>query len=403
MQLNYLAFAIPLFLFFMLLEYLVARHKRKPYFNFTNSVANINVGIAERLLDIFTTGAFYFVYDYVYRHYAIFHFKPGIFHWLVLWLFTDFIWYWYHRLAHEVNMLWAVHVVHHQSDDFNYTVAARITVFQAIVRTGFWAVLPVFGFTAPMIVTMLLIHGLYPFFVHTQLIGKLGFLEYILVTPSHHRVHHASNEAYLDKNYGDVFIIWDKLFGTFCEEQEGEEIVYGLTEPLGSHSFLWQHFHFLLELLYTARQTKGLWNKLKVLFAKPETIAPDARSALEQKFGLRQNKGPAPEKLNRYVLWQVAGILMLLFLFILFESQFPLMVQVAAALLILVTLINCGAILEQRKWIFYLEFTRCLLLLLIVLIYLPTISSLLFIVLGSLLAVVYFKELQRYYLQWVYS
>ncbi len=133
-------------------------------------------------------------------------------------------------------------MVHHQSDDFNYTVSTRITIFQAVARGLFWSVLPLLGFPPDMIAVFLIIHGVYPFFTHTQLVGKLGWLEYVFVTPSHHRVHHSSNPEYLDKNYGDILIIWDKLLGTFAEEKE--EPKYGLTKPLNSYSFLWQHFHF---------------------------------------------------------------------------------------------------------------------------------------------------------------
>ena len=105
--------------------------------------------------------------------------------------------------------------MHHQSEEFNATVSACVTVFQAVIRTGFWSVLPVLGFAADMITTLLLVRSLYPFFIHTRTVGKSGVPEYVLVTPFHHRVHHASNPIYLDKNYGDVLIIWDKLFGTF--------------------------------------------------------------------------------------------------------------------------------------------------------------------------------------------
>ncbi len=403
MQFNYLAFAVPLFVFFMLLEYAVARHRGKAYFNFTNSITNITIGIAERLADVFVAGAFYFVYDYIYRHFALFHFTPTIFHWIGLLLFTDFIWYWYHRLAHEINVLWSVHIVHHQSEDFNYTVSARITVFQALVRTSFWAILPVFGFTAPMITTMLLIHGLYPFFIHTRLIGKLGILEYILVTPSHHRVHHASNEEYLDKNYGDVFIIWDKLFGTFCAEEDEKEIVYGLTKPLQSHSFLWQHFHFTLELLYSVKQAKGWKNKLRLFFGKPARISPDTRKIIEEKFHMRNtHEQPVEKKLNRYVVWQIAVTLVVLFAFILVERELPVLIQVLSAALILITLINCGAILEQRKWIFYLEYTRYVLLLLLLLVYVPSVQILFLVFMAAVAIVAYFKTLQRYYLNVVY-
>jgi alkylglycerol monooxygenase len=185
----------------------------------------MNVGVAERLIDLFTAGAFYYFYAYLYEHFALFDIEEGVLLWIALILATDFVWYWYHRMGHEINLFWGFHVVHHTSEEFNYTAGTRITIFQAVLRTGCWAVLPIIGFPPGMITTMLIIHGLYPFFTHTQLIGKLGILEYVLVTPSHHRVHHASNEKYLDKNYGDMFIIWDKLFGTFAQEEEGRAAI----------------------------------------------------------------------------------------------------------------------------------------------------------------------------------
>ncbi|GAB4027552.1 sterol desaturase family protein [Spirosoma koreense] len=361
MVLNWLAFAVPLFLGLMGLEYLVAKWQKKSYFRFDTSVANLNVGIAERLLDSFTVGGFYFVYDYLHRHYALFEIPANTWGWVGLLLATDFVWYWYHRLAHEINVLWAVHVVHHQSDDFNYTVSARITVFQAAVRTGFWSILPLIGFPAEMITTVLLIHGLYPFFIHTRTIGKLGWLEYILVTPSHHRVHHASNPQYLDKNYGDMFIIWDKLFHTFAEE--AEEPIYGLTKPLESHSFLWQHVHGLLEVLAAAHQTTGWANKLAILFGRPDRIDPGIRDALERRFlsTLVERREIASNKRWRfrgYVAGQLAGTLLILFMFLLLEAYVPAYLQFLTTLFILLTLINCGALLEQRQWVLYLEIGR---------------------------------------------
>jgi alkylglycerol monooxygenase len=247
MELNYMALAVPLFLFFIGLEYYFSKKLNKPVFNFNSSIANMNVGVAERLIDLFTAGAFYYFYAYLHEHFALFDIEEGVLLWIALILATDFVWYWYHRMGHEINLFWGFHVVHHTSEEFNYTAGTRITIFQAVLRTGCWSVLPIIGFPPGMITTMLIIHGLYPFFTHTQLIGKLGILEYVLVTPSHHRVHHASNEKYLDKNYGDMFIIWDKLFGTFAEEEE-DELRYGLTKPVDSNSFLWQHFHYLVEL-----------------------------------------------------------------------------------------------------------------------------------------------------------
>lgn len=403
MNLNILAFAVPLFVSFMILEYVVARRKKLPYFNLHNSIANVSVGIAERLMDVWVVGLFYFVYDYLQKNYGLFEIKPNLLLWILLLLCTDFMWYWYHRLAHEINIFWAAHIVHHQSEDFNYTVSARITVLQAFIRTGFWAILPLLGFPASMITSILLVHGLYPFFIHTRLVGKLGILEYILVTPSHHRVHHASNEQYLDKNYGDVFIIWDKLFGTFQKEEDDVEIKYGLTHPLKSYSFLWQHFHFIAELTYAVKRTPGAWNKIKLLFSKPEQVDPAVREIAEHRFRIKQSDAPFDAPLNKYVVWQIALTVGLLFIFILFEHYIPLTQQVLISLAILLTLINCGAIMEQKQWVYYLEFLRLLTLTIGFIMAYPAIWLNITLLFVAILLIAYFDTIRVYYLEWVYD
>lgn len=400
MKLNYLALAVPLFTTAIVAEYLVARKKGRNIFRFSRSIANINVGIAERLCDTLITGLFFFVYDYLHRHFAVFDIRPSILLWIVLLVVTDFTWYWYHRLAHEINIFWAAHIVHHQSEDFNYTVSARITVFQAIIRTGFWAVLPIIGFPPAMITGVLLVHGLYPFFVHTQLAGKWGILEYVLVTPSHHRVHHASNPEYLDKNYGDVFIIWDKLFGTF--QKEGEPAVYGITKPLQSNSFLWQHFHYFIELGVCIKKEKSLAGKMRILFGRPSQVDPRAREHAEQLFHIHNNNESSGRDLNRYVLFQVAASLLTLFVFILFEHHLHWEVQLTIALIILLTLVNCGAILEQRRWIFYLEYVRLTIILTGIFLYHPNVTFALAASLLLTMGLYYFSTLRNTYLKWVY-
>lgn len=222
------------------------------------------------MIDLLTTGLFFFVFDWLYKNFSLFKIESSVATWVILFLATDLIWYWYHRFGHKVNLFWAAHVVHHQSDDFNYSAAARITVFQAIARGLFWSILPVIGFPPEMITILLLVHGTYPFFTHTQLVGNLGWLEYIIVTPTHHKLHHSSNPEYLDKNYGDVLIIWDRIFGTYVEETVEPE--FGLTESLNNYSFLWQHFHYVLELTVAFRLAKNWKEKLKVIFGGPEDI-----------------------------------------------------------------------------------------------------------------------------------
>ncbi|MEI6948399.1 sterol desaturase family protein [Paraflavisolibacter sp. H34] len=359
-HLNLMAFAIPFFLFFIGWEYVYSLQKNKKLFSFAESIANLNVGIGERLSDLFTTGFFYFFFSYIHEHYALFDIRPGVVTWVLLFLCTDLVWYWYHRAAHEINLFWAVHIVHHQSEDFNYTVSVRITLMQAVARSLFWSVLPLVGFPPEMIAILLLVHGAYPFFTHTQAVGRLGWLEYVLVTPSHHRVHHASNELYLDKNYGDMLIIWDKLFGTF--QPETEPPVYGLTQPLKSYSFLWQHFHNFLELAVAVQRTRGLGAKLELLFSKPETIDPRIRPLLERRLLHRENVRPT-KALNQYVAVQTVLTLVALFLLVLLEYYLTSVQLVLAAAFILVSMITTAAMLEQRRWIFYLELARVALLL----------------------------------------
>ncbi|SEJ02717.1 Sterol desaturase/sphingolipid hydroxylase, fatty acid hydroxylase superfamily [Dyadobacter koreensis] len=401
MNLNYMAFAVPFFLFFIGLEYWFSKRFNRSVFNFNSSIANMNIGVAERLIDMFTAAGFFFFYDYLHNHFAIFDIQPTLLMWIALILSTDLIWYWYHRMGHKVNLFWGFHVVHHSSEEFNYTAGTRITFFQAVIRTLFWSVLPIVGFPASMITIMLIVHGLYPFFTHTQLIGKLGILEYILVTPSHHRVHHASNEAYLDKNFGDMFIIWDKLFGTFAEEKE--EARYGLTKQLDSYSFLWQHFHYLVELWYMTKQRQGFWNKVKLVFGRPADLDPYIRAEVEKKFLSRHKVRTRSQKFRVYVLCQFTVMVTMLFLLLLLEHHTDQFLQIMSALFILVTLINCGAIMEQRRWVFFLELIRGFFLAVTTFYYFPHPTTLVFLSLLTIASLSYFSSLQKHYLKSIYG
>ncbi len=398
-----LTISIPFFLFLIWVEYQVAKHKKLPYFNFSTSVSNICIGIAERLSDLFLAGIFYSVFDYVQKHLAFFHFESSITLYFLLLIITDFIWYCYHRCGHEINLLWAVHIVHHQSEDFNYTVSARITIFQSFVRLLFWSILPLIGFPAEMVTTVLMIHGVYPFFVHTRVIKKLGILEKIFVTPSHHRVHHASNEKYLDKNYGSILIVWDKLFDTFTEEKE--EPVYGLTSQLNSHSFLWQHFHYYLELWQTARTTKGVVKKLKIFFGRPDSISSNARKQLEKKFLLGKNSQPSIRPaMRKYIILQLtAAVVLLTSMYIVPFTFSSAPKTVGLSFLLLITLINICAILEQRTWIFYLEYTRLLVVLALSIVVFNNTYVLLLTFFFAGFILYYFRVLNKLFISFIYG
>ncbi|HET6226721.1 MAG TPA: sterol desaturase family protein, partial [Bacteroidia bacterium] len=239
MKFHYIAFIIPLLFVFIGVEYYFSKKTNRKYFSFSSSISNISIGIAERLAQLFCAGYFVLLFQFTHDHFALFNVTENAFTWILIFVLTDLLWYWYHRSSHEVNILWGAHIVHHSSEEYNYTVSLRITIYQSIVRILFGLLLPVIGFPVSMLLVSISVLGLYQFFLHTRFVRNLGFLEVFLVTPSNHRVHHGNNPIYLDKNFGGIFIIWDKLFGTY--QAETEEVRYGLTKQVDSHSFLWLH------------------------------------------------------------------------------------------------------------------------------------------------------------------
>ncbi len=356
----FIALIIPAFFAFLFLEYGIASAQGKSnLFSYENSVTSLSIGIAERLLNLLITGSFYGLYYYLYENFALLEIPNHWITWIALLLATDFVWYWYHRLGHEINLFWGAHIVHHQSEEFNYTVSARITTLQATIRNVFWCLLPLIGFHPGMVISILVVHGTYSFFTHTQLIGKLGWLEYIFITPSHHGVHHASNEKYLNKNYGDIFVFWDMLFGTFQIEEE--KPLYGLTHPLKSRSFLWQHFHYYMEMLEACRRTGSVWKSIKILFGRPEDLDQKIRPKLEAKWLPRKSSPSYTFRFKAYLNIQLIITLVGLFLFTLFFNHLSPIEITLVVVLILLTLINCGALMEQKHWIYNLEVVRVLL------------------------------------------
>lgn len=355
----YLAFAIPAFFLFVWLEYkIAARKKMKNVFKYESSISNISIGIAERLLNLFITGSFYQLFVFIYENYRLFTLPNTWWIWIVMLLATDFVWYWYHRLGHEINIFWGAHIVHHQSEEFNYTVAARITTLQAIVRNVFWCVLPFVGFHPNLVMAILVVHGVYSFFTHTQVIGKLGWLEHIFITPSLHGVHHASDEKYLDKNYGDVFVFWDKLFGTFQAEEEKPH--YGLTHPIKSYSFLWQHFHYYLELYEAAKRQNTIKGKLKIYFGSPAVMDQDIRPIIEKKWLSKNKKDGYHFEFKTYLNVQIVVAFSTMLAMTYFYHHLDTLTLFTGTAFVLITLINIGAQLEQKRWVPYLEHIRFL-------------------------------------------
>lgn len=203
--------------------------------------------------------------------------------WVLLLFVDDFAYYWFHRASHEIRFFWNFHVVHHSSNQYNLSVAVRQSWFSGVAHWVFYIPVAFLGFPFWAFVTMHGLNLIYQFWIHTKFIGKLGWLEYFLNTPSHHRVHHGVNDQYLDKNYAGVFIIWDRLFGTFVEETE--EVRYGIITPLTSYNPLWVNSHAWFEMLDKMKTKKTLLGKLRCVFA-----SPDMDFLEETKFKLESNK-----------------------------------------------------------------------------------------------------------------
>jgi sterol desaturase/sphingolipid hydroxylase (fatty acid hydroxylase superfamily) len=224
----------PLYIVIIGLEVLLSNYQHRKLYSWKDSVTNLYLMLVNGAIDLLFRAFYLVILDYFYRHHLI-TFTHLFTYWFMLVLAEDFLYYWLHRFDHEVRLFWAIHVTHHSSEHMNFTVGFRSSVFQPLYRFIYFIPLALIGFNPLDIVFVYSATQIWGIFVHTELIKKMGWLEYILVTPSHHRVHHASNPKYLDKNMGMFLIIWDQLFGTFQPELPDElyqEKKYGLTKPL---------------------------------------------------------------------------------------------------------------------------------------------------------------------------
>jgi sterol desaturase/sphingolipid hydroxylase (fatty acid hydroxylase superfamily) len=232
----------PLYLIIIGIEVLLSnyRHRehsaspRRKTYTWWDTFTNVYLMVLNGAIDLSFRAVYLVILDFCYKHHCI-SITNVFSYWLLLLLAEDFVYYWLHRWDHEIRFFWAVHVTHHSSEHLNFTVGFRSSVFQPLYRFVYFIPLAFFGFRPVDILLMYAATQIWGIFVHTELIGKMGWLEYILVTPSHHRVHHASNAKYLDRNMGMFLIIWDQLFGTFQPElpdNEYEPLRFGLTKPL---------------------------------------------------------------------------------------------------------------------------------------------------------------------------
>ncbi len=268
-QLQYIA--IPIFLMVILLELYYDKHKDLGLYRGKDTWTSLGMlvltGFIEFLPKVLAFIALYAIHevsplgDLVGRQWWA---------WILLFVLDDFTFYWFHRKNHEIRLLWAGHVAHHSSEYMNYGTALRQGAGERIHKYFFWLPLAFLGFDALMIFTVMSINLIYQFWVHTELVDRLpGWIEYVFNTPSHHRVHHASNIRYLDRNHGGVFILWDRLFGTFAEERKEEKPRYGLTKNIQNHNLLYVATHEYASIWKDVSRARHWIDKFKYVFKAP--------------------------------------------------------------------------------------------------------------------------------------
>lgn len=261
--------AIPFFFLLIFIELAYGLLRGNNTYRLNDCINSISMGSLSRLQGLVILGFSGSIYELIVARYQLTQLADdALWVWLGCFLLYDFAYYWKHRLGHEVALFWGSHVAHHQSEDYNLSTALRQT---SIDFYGFLFYLPFFvlGFPAEILFTVVSLNLIYQFWVHTEHIPKLGPLEWVLVTPSNHRVHHARNKIYVDRNYGGVFILWDRLFGSFQEELAEEPAVFGLRKPLNSWNPIWANVHVYWRLMLDFVATPGVTNKLRLLFKPP--------------------------------------------------------------------------------------------------------------------------------------
>jgi sterol desaturase/sphingolipid hydroxylase (fatty acid hydroxylase superfamily) len=262
--------ATPVFLLLIAAEYAVGLARGRNTYRLNDALSSIGLGVMSQVTGVFGKVLRVGMYTLVFEHVALMRLPadaPWV--WVFALLAYDLCYYWLHRAGHRVAVLWAAHVVHHQSEDYNLSTALRQTSSGFVLGWLFYLPMAVIGVPPLVFGTVALVDLLYQYWVHTQQVGKLGWFDRWFCSPSNHRVHHAVNDRYLDRNYGGILIVWDRLFGTFVEEDDAETCVYGTRSPLRSWNPLWANLQVYRDLWLDSWRARSWVDKLRVWLEPP--------------------------------------------------------------------------------------------------------------------------------------
>lgn len=269
-----LLYAVPVFLGLIFVELLAARWMGRKVYRFHDAITSINIGLMSECVRSLLKLMSVFVYAVVVEKVGAFTWdlaNPWV--WIVAFFLYDFFYYWAHRAGHEINFLWAAHVVHHSSEEFNLSTALRQSSTNQVFYWVFYLPMAIVGIPVSVFVLVALASALYQFWVHTRLIPKLGWVDRVFSTPSNHRCHHGRNPYCIDVNYGATLIIWDRLFGTYVAERDDEPVVYGTLAPLQSWNPVWANLKNYVGMVRDAWRAPRMGDKLMHVFASPGWMA----------------------------------------------------------------------------------------------------------------------------------
>ena len=357
---NVYAFITPIALIFIALEIFFCWYYKKSYITFSEAIANFGTALGNQTMNVLVAAGVYVAYGYLYEHFRLFMIEINWFTAILLLLGVDFVFYWVHRWGHAINIMWAAHSPHHSAEEMNFFVALRASVTQRLTSFLFFWVLVVVGFSPIAIYTTVGIHLFIAFLHHTEFIPKLWRpIELIFTTPSHHRVHHGVNKQYLDKNFGEFLIIWDRVFGSFAEEQE--KVVYGIYDHPKSWNPISINFHFYKILWAYARETPFWWDKIRVWFMpagwRPRGIPEKEFIEITQE-NQKRFRPPMFARAKPYLIFQVILGIALMMGVISNLYGWSLVAKWIGALLLWWQIINWSGILEAKAWVLVSEITR---------------------------------------------
>ena len=358
-----LLFAIPTFILLIIIEEVIARFKGLKVNRAADMISSQSSGMTNVIFDALKFSIVIISYNWLVNKFSLIEIETNWISFIICFLVIDFSGYWDHRLSHRVNILWNRHFIHHSSEEFNLSCALRQSISNYIRFSAIFMIpAAVIGIPGSLFAIIAPIHLFLQFWYHTQLINKLGFLEKILVTPSHHRVHHSINPEYLDKNYSQIFIIWDKIFGTFQKELDEIKPIYGTLKPANSWNPFFINFKFLKQLILDCSRTRNNLNKFMIWLMptgwRPEDVK--TKFPIEKRTNIKYD---TPMSIQ-FILWSffqlfIASIFLFHFLY-LFPNNSTQMNYLYASI-ILLHIFSFTSALDQKGYSILTEFFKVIL------------------------------------------